>query len=119
MIAFVSDIHSNIEALTVCLREIERLAATRIVCLGDVIGYGPQPRDALATIMAKAEFSLLGNHEHGAMFYASDFNPRARAAIDWTRDQLSRRDCPRDENMRFWNYLDGMKKEEAKRHKVG
>ena len=45
------------------------------------------------------------------MFYASDFNPRARAAIDWTRDQLSRRDCPRDENMRFWNYLDQMKKE--------
>ncbi|MBL8754241.1 MAG: metallophosphoesterase family protein [Planctomycetes bacterium] len=111
MIAFVSDIHSNIEALTVCLQEIERLGCKRILCLGDVIGYGPQPRDALATIMARAEFSLLGNHEHGAMFYASDFNPRARAAIDWTRDQLSRRDCPREENMKFWNYLDAMKKE--------
>ena len=111
MLAFISDIHSNIEALTVCLREIERLGCTRIVCLGDVIGYGPQPREALGTVMQRAEFSLLGNHEHGAMFYASDFNPRARAAIDWTRDQLSRRDCPRDENMRFWNYLDGMKKE--------
>jgi hypothetical protein len=45
------------------------------------------------------------------MFYASDFNPRARAAIDWTRDQLSRRDCPREENTKFWNYLDGMRKE--------
>jgi hypothetical protein len=76
-----------------------------------VIGYGPQPRDTLRTIMQRCEFSLLGNHEHGAMFYASDFNPRARAAIDWTRDQLSRRDCPRDENMKFWNYLDQMKKE--------
>ena len=104
MLAFLSDIHSNVEALTVCLQEIERLGAKRIVCLGDVIGYGPQPRDALRTIMQRSEFSLLGNHEHGAMFYASDFNPRARAAIDWTRD-------PREENTKFWNYLDGMKKE--------
>ena len=79
MLAFISDIHSNVEALTVCLQEIEKLGADRIVCLGDVIGYGPQPRDTLRTIMQRAEFSLLGNHEHGAMFYASDFNPRARA----------------------------------------
>ncbi len=116
MLAFISDIHSNVEALSVCLQEIERLGADRIVCLGDVIGYGPQPRDALRTVMSRAEFSLLGNHEHGAMFYASDFNPRARAAIDWTRDQLSRRDCPRDENMKFWNYLDGMRKEHREGH---
>jgi diadenosine tetraphosphatase ApaH/serine/threonine PP2A family protein phosphatase len=111
MLAFLSDIHSNVEALTACLAEIDRLQCKRIVCLGDVIGYGPQPRETLRTIMQRCEFSLLGNHEHGAMFYASDFNPRARAAIDWTRDQLSRRDCPRDENMKFWNYLDGMKQE--------
>lgn len=111
MRAFLSDIHSNIEALTVCLAEVERLGCDRIACLGDVIGYGPEPRTALATIMERAEFTLLGNHEHGAMFYASDFNPRARAAIDWTRDQLSRRDTPREENMKFWNYLDGMKQE--------
>jgi predicted phosphodiesterase len=111
MIAFLSDIHSNIEALGNCLAEVEKLGADRLVCLGDVIGYGPQPRDALRTIMDRCEFSLLGNHEHGAMFYASDFNPRARQAIDWTRDQLNRRDCSREENMQFWNYLDGMKKE--------
>jgi predicted phosphodiesterase len=53
MIAFLSDIHSNIEALSVCLAEIDRLGAKRIVCLGDVIGYGPQPRDALRTIMER------------------------------------------------------------------
>ena len=111
MLAFISDIHSNVEALTTCLAEIDRLQCKRIVCLGDVIGYGPEPRETLRLVMQRAEFSLLGNHEHGAMFYASDFNPRARAAIDWTRDQLSRRDCPREENMKFWNYLDKMQKE--------
>ena len=56
MRAFLSDIHSNIEALTVCLAEVERLGCDRIGCLGDVIGYGPEPRQALATIMDRAEF---------------------------------------------------------------
>jgi hypothetical protein len=100
MIAFVSDIHSNTEALTAVIAEARRVGATRFVCLGDVIGYGPEPRETLLQVMDLCEYSLLGNHEHGAMYYASDFNPRARAAIDWTRDQLNRRDRPRDENMR-------------------
>ncbi len=43
------------------------------------------------------------------MFYASDFNPKARAALDWTRDQLNLRDRPREENMKLWNYLSDMK----------
>jgi len=110
MIAFISDIHSNTEALGAVLAEIDRLGADRILCLGDVIGYGPEPRATLLKVIDICEFSLLGNHEHGCMFYASDFNPRARQAIDWTRDQLNRRDCPRDENNRLWNFLDRMEK---------
>ena len=110
MIAFISDIHSNTEALEACLGAIEKLGADRILCLGDVIGYGPQPRETLLRVMDVAEFSLLGNHEHGCMFYASDFNPRARAAIEWTKAQLNRRDCPSTENYKMWNYLDGMPK---------
>ena len=82
MIAFISDIHSNTEALGACLEEIDRLEPDRIICLGDVIGYGPEPRETLLQVMELAEFSMLGNHEHGAMYYASDFNPKARAAID-------------------------------------
>jgi len=109
MIAFISDIHSNMEALGVCLERIQALGADRIVCLGDVIGYGPEPREALLTVMGACEFSLLGNHEQGCMFYAPDFNPRARAAIEWTKDQLNRRDKPREENMRMWKYLGEMK----------
>jgi diadenosine tetraphosphatase ApaH/serine/threonine PP2A family protein phosphatase len=111
MIGFISDIHSNTEALTACLRVIDEQRMDRLICLGDVIGYGPEPRQTLLEVIQRTEFSLLGNHEHGAMFYASDFNPRARAAIDWTRDQLNRKDRPREENMRLWQYLDGMRKE--------
>ena len=47
MIAFISDIHSNTEALGVCLAKIKQLGADRIVCLGDVIGYGPEPRASI------------------------------------------------------------------------
>ncbi|MCC6785268.1 MAG: metallophosphoesterase family protein [Planctomycetes bacterium] len=111
MQALISDLHSNTEALEAVLAEIRRLGISRILCLGDVIGYGPEPRETLLRVMAVCEWSLLGNHEHGCMQYASDFNPKARAAIDWTREQLNRRDKPRDENFRFWTYLDGMKKE--------
>lgn len=108
MIAFLSDIHGNTEALSACLAEAERLGADRFLCLGDVIGYGPEPRQTLRTVMDVCELCLLGNHEHGAMFYASDFNPRARAAIEWTRDQLNLAG-EREENMRLWNYLGEMK----------
>ena len=111
MIAFLSDIHGNAEALGTCHGEVDALKPDRLICLGDVIGYGPNPRECLREVIGRCEFSMLGNHEHAAMFYASDFNPRARQAIDWTRDQLNRRDCSREENMQFWNYLDGMKKE--------
>jgi diadenosine tetraphosphatase ApaH/serine/threonine PP2A family protein phosphatase len=111
MIALISDLHSNTEALGVVLAEIERLGCQRILCLGDVIGYGPEPRETLLKVIEVCELSLLGNHEHACMHHAPDFNPRARQAIDWTREQLNRRDRPRAENFALWNYLDGMLKE--------
>ncbi len=111
MIAIISDLHSNMEAITAVKAEMDRLGVKRIFCLGDVIGYGPEPRKALQWAIDECEFSLLGNHEQGCMFYASDFNPRARQAIDWTRDQLNLRDAPREENSAFWNFLDTMQQE--------
>ena len=111
MIAFVSDIHSNTEALEAVLAEVARLGAERVLCLGDVIGYGPEPRETLLRVIDVCELSLLGNHEHACMHQAPDFNPKARQAIDWTREQLNRRDRPRAENFTLWQYLDGMQKE--------
>lgn len=108
MIALISDIHSNTEALSVVLDDLEARGADRIICLGDVIGYGPEPRRTLETIMERCEFCLLGNHEHGAMFYASDFNPKARAAIEWTKAQLNDTAFSREDNFRLWNYISEM-----------
>lgn len=110
MLAFLSDIHANTEALTAALAAIDQAGATRLICLGDIIGYGPEPREVLRTIMSRCELSLRGNHEEGALGYASDFNPRARVAIDWTKKQLTPPECPRQESYQFWNFLDKLPK---------
>ncbi|MFQ5504140.1 MAG: metallophosphoesterase family protein [Planctomycetota bacterium] len=112
--AFISDIHGNTEALSVVMQDIRRRNVSKIYCLGDVIGYGPEPRECLEVVIETCELCLLGNHEHGAMFYASDFNPKARAAIEWTKEQLNDSAYSRDENFRLWNYISEM----AETHRV-
>ena len=91
MIAIVSDIHSNLAALTAVLEDIRSRGIQRVICLGDLVGYGPQPREC---VEAARDFALtiMGNHDE-AIFQSKkteEFNVRAEMAIDWTRDQLSR-----------------------------
>ncbi len=105
MIALISDIHSNIEALQAVFEDIATFPVKRIFCLGDVIGYGPDPRRALEMIR-RCEFTLLGNHEEGLLFTADGFNERARNALAWTREELSRATYPKDENYALWDQID-------------
>lgn len=108
-VALVSDIHGNIEACTAVLDDIKARGITEILCLGDVIGYGPNPRECLE-IAYGFEFSLLGNHEEAVLYYADDFNEKARRAIDWTKEQLNSSDFSKESNYQIWNYLDGMER---------
>jgi predicted phosphodiesterase len=85
--AIISDIHSNLEALQAVLADIETHPITEIYCLGDVVGYGPNPRECVDLVM-QCKIVLLGNHDQGAMFDPDGFNPPAERAIFWTRDQL-------------------------------
>ena len=88
MKAIISDIHGNLEALQAVLADISRQNADEgIYCLGDVIGYGPNPRECIDLIM-DFKLVLLGNHDQGALFDPDGFNPAAERAIMWTRDQL-------------------------------
>lgn len=103
-IAIISDVHANQEALDVVLRDIKRRGIKDIVCLGDIIGYGPNPRECLQALMG-CKAVLMGNHEEAVLYYGEDFNPKAREAIDWTRDQLNRPECPKEENYDLWNFL--------------
>ncbi len=86
-----SDVHGNLEALQALLMEAEGEKADKFFMLGDVVGYGPDPRDCLRQVRKTADVVLAGNHDHGAACLTdiSYFNPLAQAAILWTRDQLS------------------------------
>ena len=107
--AIISDIHANLPALEAVLADIEVRGIERIFCLGDVIGYGPEPRECLQ-MCASFEVNLMGNHEEAVLFDPVGFNPRAKAAVEWTKQQLMNADCPREENAVLWKTLDSMKK---------
>jgi diadenosine tetraphosphatase ApaH/serine/threonine PP2A family protein phosphatase len=86
-IAIVSDIHGNLEAAERVLADIASQACERVVCLGDVVGYGPNPGECL-DLAQQMNACLLGNHDYGALIDPEGFNAAAEQAIFWTRKQL-------------------------------
>ncbi len=86
--AFITDIHGNLTALETVLADIDLHSPDQIVCLGDTVGYGPQPRECLAIVRERCSLVLMGNHEHAVLNGAEHFTPLARIAIDWTAQQL-------------------------------
>jgi predicted phosphodiesterase len=89
MKALISDIHSNKEALDAVLADIAQHSVEAIYCLGDVIGYGPNPRECLDKIM-RFPVVLMGNHDQAVLFDPMNFNPVAERATMWTRSELDR-----------------------------
>lgn len=87
-LALISDIHGNLEGFNAVLEDISRHNVDMIYCLGDVIGYGPNPVECLDKAIQHSEFILMGNHEEAVLTGAFGFNPTAKEAIDWTRSQL-------------------------------
>lgn len=85
--AILSDIHGNLAALEAVLEDVRSQQVDRIVCLGDVIGYGPQPCECLDQVM-EFDFCVLGNHDSSSLFDPEGFNVAAEQAIFWTRSQL-------------------------------
>ena len=89
MKAIISDIHGNLTALRAVLNDIHHLGIKEVICLGDVVGYGPEPRECLDLVKQVAQFCILGNHEEAVLAgVPPSFTPRARKAIDWTKAVL-------------------------------
>ena len=86
--AIISDIHGNMEALETVLADIKSQNITDIYCLGDIVGYGPNPRECVDLVRANCKVTLLGNHDQGALFDPEGFNAGAERAIFWTRNVL-------------------------------
>ncbi|MGQ0553706.1 MAG: metallophosphoesterase family protein [Planctomycetota bacterium] len=86
--AIISDLHSNIEALSAVLSRLQREKVERILCLGDVVGYGPDPEHCIDMVMERCALTLCGNHDEALVRGAHDFNPVARQVIEYNRRLL-------------------------------
>ncbi len=103
-IAVISDIHGNLEALAAVLDDIAARGVRRILCLGDVVGYGPDPAACLDLVADKAELTIMGNHDFAALYEPENFNIGAEAACYWTRQVLE--DEPdKSARDRRWDFL--------------
>jgi predicted phosphodiesterase len=86
----LTDIHANLTALEASLAAADG-GWERIVCLGDVVGYGPDPNEVTSRVRELGAVTIRGNHDKAAaeLMPTDDFNPVAKAAVHWTRSQLS------------------------------
>jgi predicted phosphodiesterase len=121
MFAVVSDIHSNLEALTTVLADIERRGIKTIYCLGDVIGYGANPKECLDLIIEKTKWCVLGNHDYATLYEPTNFNYGAEQASFWTRFVLEtdHDNEPPEVNERRWSFLGELPMRRTLKTKLG
>ena len=99
--AVISDIHGNLEALLRVLAYLRDAEIDTIYCLGDVVGYGPNPNECVNLVRENCDAVLMGNHDYAAIGLADIqyFNEYAKLSTFWTRDKLS------DENLEYLKTL--------------
>ena len=78
--AIIADIHANLEALLAVLEDSKKQNCTHYACLGDVVGYGPNPLECMDTVMQRCEFSLMGNHDFAVLYEPTSFDASAESA---------------------------------------
>ena len=90
-IGIIADIHSNLEALDAVLSALKKEKVDRTICLGDVVGYGPDPNACVEKVLDAADVVVAGNHDQAAIGLTSKnfFNDNARLAIEWTENVLN------------------------------
>jgi len=108
MRAIISDVHSNIEALQAVLEDIAQQGAEEILCLGDIIGYGPDPEEAIDLVEKMCRFSLSGNHDYAVLTYADRFNPLAEEAVDFTRRELKPTSLSFGRKRARWQFIEAL-----------
>jgi diadenosine tetraphosphatase ApaH/serine/threonine PP2A family protein phosphatase len=89
---FISDIHGNLEALRAVLDAVANYRPDRVICLGDIVGYGASPNECVDLVRQRCKVVLLGNHDAAASGgpEIARFNIHARVAAEWTSRVLTR-----------------------------
>ena len=105
-VAFISDVHSNIEALEAVLDEVGKM---KVYCCGDIVGYGASPNEVVRVLRDIGAVCVLGNHDRASLSGdVGDFNPRAGMAAIWTSHHLNEESraflaaLPRDVTTELW-----------------
>lgn len=90
-LAIMSDTHGNYEALNQVFRDIDTQSVDETICLGDAVGYGPQPQECAELLRARNTTMLMGNHEQGLIniYYLAGFNQPAKDALRRTRELIT------------------------------
>ncbi len=109
MHAVISDIHGNLTALKAVLADIDAKGIKRIVCLGDIIGYGPDPIECADMVRERCEVVICGNHDVAVLTQAFGFHKYARDAIDWTREQLKPSTLSLPAKRARWEFLENLR----------
>jgi diadenosine tetraphosphatase ApaH/serine/threonine PP2A family protein phosphatase len=92
LLALLTDIHANQQALGACLEAARARGAERMICLGDIVGYGADPEATVETVMDlvdRGAVAVRGNHDSAIGTPSETMNAEAQAAIEWTRGRLS------------------------------
>ena len=115
MLALISDLHANAEALQTVFEHIESQGIEEVVCLGDLVGYGPDPEIVVDTVRERCKWSLSGNHDYALLTQAINFNPIAKQAIDCMRERMKPRYWALSKKADRWNFLENLllRKEEG------
>ncbi|MBN2377616.1 MAG: metallophosphoesterase family protein [Sedimentisphaerales bacterium] len=105
--AIISDLHSNLAALQAVFDDIDKRGVKEVFCLGDIVGYGPQPKECLDLIIDRGVVSIMGNHDHAVFYEPTNFNTGAERASYWTRQTLEDEPDKEKRNQR-WSFLGRM-----------
>jgi diadenosine tetraphosphatase ApaH/serine/threonine PP2A family protein phosphatase len=92
LLGVLTDIHANRQALAACLKAARSRGVERLICLGDLVGYGADPEWTVETMMDLVEHGAIvvrGNHDNAIGSLSESMNAEAQAAIEWTRGRLS------------------------------
>jgi len=89
-VAVIADIHANLAALEACLDSIDEAGVDEVWCLGDVVGYGPDPNACAELVRERCSLCLAGNHDLAVLgeLEVEAFSESAAAAVTWTKDVI-------------------------------
>ncbi|MFW6189985.1 MAG: metallophosphoesterase family protein [Planctomycetota bacterium] len=103
--ALISDIHGNLEALEAVLREIRHQGVDEVWCLGDIVGYGPDPLACTDLVMKNCSLTLMGNHDWALLNSPVGFNSLATAMVYKTKEWMRITDDSTDADKERWDFL--------------